>query len=274
MGNKTPVVTETGLIHTNNSTPNIRWAMAAAFADGAHRAVNQLSKYTREPYINHPRRVVAILIRHGVLDEATIEAAWLHDVVEDTRVTKEDILTIFGEEVHYIVSEVTENDYPAEVVRADRKLLERKRWRNADERVKNLKCADLIDNGESIVKHDPAFAITFMNEARLALSDLEGACESLLNELRNLVGKYFETDFAVRVGQKYYRTKIIQSTSGVYMGAKARGSELRIRIRKPMGMSTSQLGDLFAKNIPISITADCKLYIGSEYFPDLDVEFC
>lgn len=59
-----------------------------------------------EPYIIHPLNVAYILADIG-LDDTTICAALLHDVVEDTDVTEEDIKNEFGEEINYLVAGVT-----------------------------------------------------------------------------------------------------------------------------------------------------------------------
>ena len=59
-----------------------------------------------EPYIIHPLNVAYILADIG-LDEATICAALLHDVVEDTDTTHEDIVEEFGDEIAQMVAGVT-----------------------------------------------------------------------------------------------------------------------------------------------------------------------
>ena len=59
-----------------------------------------------EPYIIHPVQVAYILADIG-LDEATICAALLHDVVEDTEVTHEDLVRDFGEEIATMVAGIT-----------------------------------------------------------------------------------------------------------------------------------------------------------------------
>ena len=59
-----------------------------------------------EPYIIHPIQVAYTLAGMG-LDEATICAALLHDVVEDTKATNEDIVNEFGKEVAEMVAGVT-----------------------------------------------------------------------------------------------------------------------------------------------------------------------
>ena len=66
---------------------------------------DQLRK-SGEPYIIHPLNVAYILADIG-LDDSTIAAALLHDVVEDTEVTQNDITQEFGEEISEMVAGVT-----------------------------------------------------------------------------------------------------------------------------------------------------------------------
>jgi len=76
---------------------------AYEFAENAHK--NQ-KRASGEPYFIHPCAVADILIGIG-LDAPTIAAALLHDVIEDTPATDEDIRSRFGDEVLYLVSGVT-----------------------------------------------------------------------------------------------------------------------------------------------------------------------
>ena len=66
---------------------------------------NQLRK-SGEPYIIHPMNVAFILAELG-LDDATICAALLHDVVEDTEITHQDLINEFGIEIAEMVDGVT-----------------------------------------------------------------------------------------------------------------------------------------------------------------------
>ena len=76
---------------------------AYAYAENAH--ANQ-KRASGEPYFIHPCAVADILMELG-LDAATIAAALLHDVIEDTDSTEEDIKREFGAEVLALVSGVT-----------------------------------------------------------------------------------------------------------------------------------------------------------------------
>ena len=78
-------------------------AKAYDYAKNAH--ANQ-KRASGEPYFIHPCAVADILMDLG-LDAATIAAALLHDVIEDTDATAEDIKREFGDEVLGLVSSVT-----------------------------------------------------------------------------------------------------------------------------------------------------------------------
>lgn len=80
--------------------------MAFLFAVDAHS--NQ-KRESGEPYIVHPIGVVDILIDLG-MDNATICAAFLHDVLEDTPVTEEILIKVFGVEICDLVKGVTKLD--------------------------------------------------------------------------------------------------------------------------------------------------------------------
>jgi len=76
---------------------------AYEFASKNHEG--QLRK-SGEPYIIHPLNVAYILATID-LDEETICAALLHDIVEDTKVTKQDVINLFGQEIANLVDGVT-----------------------------------------------------------------------------------------------------------------------------------------------------------------------
>ena len=78
-------------------------AKAYQVASDAH---NGQLRQSGEPYIIHPLKV-AIILADLELDLETIEAGLLHDVVEDTKVSKEDIVQQFGAEVAALVDGVT-----------------------------------------------------------------------------------------------------------------------------------------------------------------------
>ncbi|MCG6907503.1 MAG: HD domain-containing protein, partial [Desulfobacteraceae bacterium] len=76
---------------------------AYIFSARVHEGQMRLSG---EPYLSHPLEVAGILAEMK-LDPVSIAAGLLHDVVEDTHATLEEIESMFGPEVHHIVSGVT-----------------------------------------------------------------------------------------------------------------------------------------------------------------------
>ena len=95
---------------------------ARRFATEIHAAAGQRRKYTDEPYIVHPAAVVE-LVRSVTDDENMLAAARLHDTVEDTGATLEDIAQQFGPEVAELVSMLTDKNSRR------RKTVPRARWR-------------------------------------------------------------------------------------------------------------------------------------------------
>src|SRR5437588_7246047 len=79
--------------------------VSRAYAEAANAHTGQL-RNSGEPYIEHPLSVAMIVAELG-LDDVTIAAALLHDAVEDTRLSLDDIRTSFGNEVATIVDGVT-----------------------------------------------------------------------------------------------------------------------------------------------------------------------
>lgn len=88
----------------NNKKSNPELLLKAYnYAKRYHQTQNRLSG---DKYISHPLEVAYILVDLE-LDDATICAALLHDVVEDTEITHEDIVNEFGEEISDMVAGVT-----------------------------------------------------------------------------------------------------------------------------------------------------------------------
>lgn len=150
---------------------------ARAFAIAAHERVGQRRKYTGEPYWTHPEAVAAH-VATVTDDEALIAAAWLHDTLEDTDCTLQQIRMSFGPRVAGLVDDLTDPSRPEDGNRSQRKAIDRGHTARAHPDAKTVKLADLIHNTGSIVAHDPRFARVYLDEKALLLEVLkEGNAE-------------------------------------------------------------------------------------------------
>lgn len=144
---------------------------ARIFATEAHASIGQVRKYTGSPYIVHPIEVMEIVstVPH---DDAMLAAALLHDVVEDTPVTIEEIETEFGADVAELVGWLTDVSVPTDGNRKTRKALDREHSWRAPGRAQTVKLADLCSNCVDIVKHDKNFSRVYLREIELLITGL------------------------------------------------------------------------------------------------------
>jgi (p)ppGpp synthase/HD superfamily hydrolase len=164
---------------------------AKAFAMYHHAAIGQVKKYTGEPYIYHPAAVVEI-VRSVPHTEAMLAAAWLHDTVEDTNATIEDIEREFGIEVAGLVEMLTDTSRPGDGNRRVRKEADRQHTAMASPAAKTIKLADLIDNTLSIVRHDPKFAAVYLAEKAALLEVLREGNSDLWTLAAQCVSKHIQ----------------------------------------------------------------------------------
>ncbi len=128
-----------------------RFLQALTFAAYKHR--NQKRKDGNLPYINHPIDVVDLLWRVGGVREVdTLIAGLLHDTVEDTETTPEEIRESFGEAVLHLVEEVTDDKSLPDKIRKQ-KQIETAPHKSAGAR--QIKLADKINNVYSLGNMPP-----------------------------------------------------------------------------------------------------------------------
>lgn len=162
---------------------------ARDFASAAHRGVGQLRKYTGQPYDEHLRRVAEVVAT--VTDDPEMQAAaWLHDVVEDTPVTIEEVGRRFGPGVRELVDALTDVSRPQDGNRVARKALDRAHLARAPARAQTVKLADLIDNCADICKHDPGFGRVFVAEMASLLEVLQAGDPALQQRARKTLDKW------------------------------------------------------------------------------------
>lgn len=137
---------------------------ARIYATAAHTATGQRRKHTEDPYHIHPMNVVTTLKQHGVMDSAMLAGAWLHDLVEDTKVRFRDIAIEFGSTIAQLVREVTDVAALGSGNRKERATKNADHLAQASYSGATIKYADIIDNAPSITRHDPKFAAVWLAE--------------------------------------------------------------------------------------------------------------
>jgi len=142
---------------------------ACAFATRMH--VGQQRKYTGEPYVLHCLEVARLVAEIGGTT-TMVTAALLHDVVEDTEASIEDVRELFGEEIAQGVAWLSDVSQPDDGNRAVRKAIDRDHLARAPAEMKTVKLADVISNTRSIVDHGDGFARVYLLEISALLDSL------------------------------------------------------------------------------------------------------
>lgn len=122
------------------------------FAEEKH--AQQERKFSGGRYFEHPLRVFKT-VSEITRDDDTLAAALLHDVVEDTGVTPDEIRREFSPGVAALVEALTKREPPDDD-------LEVERLRAAPGKAKLIKVADIMDNTRDLAKTEPAFALRYL----------------------------------------------------------------------------------------------------------------
>ncbi|MGV3529572.1 MAG: HD domain-containing protein [Flavisolibacter sp.] len=157
------------------------------FADAAHGG--QKRKYTPERYIVHPVRVMEMCRRYSH-SLPLLAAALLHDVLEDTPVSRGEIFDFLKtvmtkDEAHTCIEMVveltdvfTKDAYP-QWNRRVRKEKEADRISRSSPGAQTIKYADIIDNCREIVQYDRQFGPKFLKECRQLLGVMQAGNREL-----------------------------------------------------------------------------------------------
>ncbi|MBQ6728262.1 MAG: bifunctional (p)ppGpp synthetase/guanosine-3',5'-bis(diphosphate) 3'-pyrophosphohydrolase [Clostridia bacterium] len=270
-----------GKLETNYTGKDLNLCLKAHdFAKAAHE--NQ-KRASGEEYFVHPCTVAGILVDLG-LDAATVAAAFLHDVIEDTPVSEGDIKQEFGDEVLTLVLGVTKLD------RIEFTSLEEEQAENfrklfvamaKDIRVIIIKLADRLHNMRSLN------FLSIERQQRMARETLEIyaplagrlGISQIKCELEDLCLKYLEPDFyeylsiniEERVKEGYELTdhvvaelnKMLES-SGIKGEVFGRRKHLYsiYRKMKEKGKTLDQIFDLVAIRVIVNTVDECYEIFG------------
>jgi (p)ppGpp synthase/HD superfamily hydrolase len=172
------------------------------FAERSHG--DQMRKFSPEPYIEHPVRVMQTCAEH-TNDVCILSAALLHDVLEDTEVSSEELLAYLQKELgekhaartFQIVEELTDvyvkKNYP-QWNRRKRKQKETIRLEKVSEAAQTIKYADIIDNSLTIVGAEPDFRKKYLQECRALLLVLKKGSPSLHERATTVVTTLLAAD--------------------------------------------------------------------------------
>lgn len=138
----------------NDTTPACgRILKAVAFAAEKHRHQRRKDA-AASPYINHPIGLADVLANEGgITDAEVLCAALLHDTIEDTETSVEELIALFGEAVTHFVLEVTDDK---NLPKDQRKRLQIEHAPHISRQAKLVKLADKICNLRDILDSPPA----------------------------------------------------------------------------------------------------------------------
>ncbi len=252
---------------------------AYIFANEKHKGQKRISG---ENYIIHPLNVAYILSDIHA-DSKTIEAALLHDTIEDCDVTKEELETKFGQEVAKLVESITKinklnfsGDNEA-VIANQRKILV---GMTEDVRVIILKLADRLHNMRTL------WALSEKRQKANAKETLDIftpiahrlGINSIKSELEDLSLRYLKPDVYYQIVEKLNKTKVerdnyivemmnsvskILNEHGLKHEIKGRSKSIYSIYKKlDKGKSFNEIYDLLALRVFVNTEAECYQVLG------------
>jgi len=250
----------------------------------AKEAHGQQCRKSGEPYIIHPL-CVTIILADLELDKETLEAGLLHDVVEDTALSHEDVAGMFGEEVALLVdgvSKLSKLNYKADKVEVQAENLRKMFLAMAkDIRVILIKLADRLHNMRTLQYMRREKQIEIARETMdiyAPIADRLGISKIKI-ELDDLALKYLEPDIYYDLVSKVNLKKAERQAfvDGIVEGLKKQIGDAGIRadiegrakhffsIYKKMvnqDKTIDQIYDMFAVRIIVDDLKDCYAALG------------
>lgn len=269
---------------------NLRIYHPAANQNGMIRKAFEVAKAAHagqvrksgEPFVIHPIKV-AIILSELHLDKETIIAALLHDVVEDTSYTKEDIQNEFGEEVMFLVDGVTKLSKMSDhVSKAEMKLESFRKLMMAtatDIRVIIIKLADRLHNMQTLQFQKPEKQLEIAAETLDIYSPIAQrlGISVLSMELEDLSFSYLFPEEYKNISQRLSGFKIDRkmnmvlseinrelSESGFHFRLRYERKHLFSIYRKMInrGKTLDELYDIAALKVSVGSVGDCYSILG------------
>lgn len=253
---------------------------AYVFAAAAHAGQVRLSG---EPYMSHPLEVANALADMR-LDEYSIVAGLLHDTVEDTKATIEQINTDFGEEVGHIVDGVTKISKMSFETKAEAQAENIRKMivaMSQDVRVILVKLADRLHNMRTLTHQKPEKQKRIAQETADIYAPLANrlGLHRLKTELEDLCLRYIKPDVYSQLsksvnryeenGHNYIETVIellreMLQKNGIHGRVLGRTKHLQSIYAKmtQQGLTLDQVYDIIAFRVIVGSIRDCYQVLG------------
>jgi len=153
-------------------------------------------KFGNIPYIVHPEAVVEI-VGQVTDDTEVLAAAWLHDIVEDTPVTVEDIKIAFNDRIARLVWEVSKVTDGCECPRNTRVLMNCIHYGNGSKWAKTIKIADAIHNLPTMIRDNKKFAPRYVAEKKVLLGFIGDGHPLLASILEMIISDFEKNNLTV-----------------------------------------------------------------------------
>lgn len=151
---------------------------ATVFATEKH--IKQFRKFNGEPYVEHPKRV-AQTVSAITFNDKLVAAALLHDTIEDTDTTYEEIVTEFGAEVADLVRDLTSDKEEIKIVGKDIYLTEKMNKMNPDALL--IKLADRLDNVSDLTMKNEEWSRAYAVQTNYILTNLSNPILNIDHEM-------------------------------------------------------------------------------------------
>lgn len=260
-------------------------------AEHAHEGQERSSG---EPYITHPL-AVSLILADLHMDDDTIVASLLHDVIEDTAVTSEKIAEVFGDEVVALVEGVTKLKFKpiesstarqraaAEVARAGESLRKMLLAMAKDFRVMVIKLADRLHNMQTLDSLPPDKRTRIANEtldiyaplaARLGIWQIKWQLEDLsfkhlhpveFQQISELIGKKrTEREEELREAIDSLRAHLKdRGIEKAEIGGRPKHLYSIFNKMVKQGLDFDQIYDLLALRVIVETSSECYLALGA-----------
>ena len=252
-------------------------------ADSAHGEQKRLSGL---PYITHPVAVACILVQLG-MDSECIAAGLLHDVVEDTKISLEELRRMFGSEIAGLVDGVTKITkmgrlpYNSRAVQQAENLRKMLIAMNEDIRVIIIKLADRLHNMRTAQYWEPekqrekaleSMEVYAPIAHRLGIRAIKEELEDLsLRILDPYAYKEIEDSLALRRDERnafiektkqLIKNRVAETIPNVYVSGRVKSINGIYRKMFVQGRDMDEIYDIYAVRVIVDTVNDCYNVLG------------